>query len=328
MSCCSSLFRSVMRSAGAARVEVVPHRCAGQPTLTEPQGSGEGFPAHREVVTLGRGVQVCSSSGCGGRRIGHDGRVAVCVRAGDHPQQLALGGSLPASDAGPDRSREGEASGRVEILRWSPPTDNPTRCAARIPNRQRPCTPIRAYRRCHGPSLLGPVHRSRPSIRPSGSPTTCPPGRPRGGDGRVRTASTPTGLTLDVPVVHPLLVPGHPSTRRCGCRASSRAAGPGPVGGSLRPAAVHRRTDASARSSPGSRAGCPVRAASRSPRRWPSPTGRWPRSALERRSRTTPRRQLHGAASSASFEDASASGARARRRATRRAEVRRTWCRR
>jgi len=44
-------------------------------------------------------VQVRSAARCRAVRIGYDGRVALSIRAGDHAQQLALGGPLPASDA-------------------------------------------------------------------------------------------------------------------------------------------------------------------------------------------------------------------------------------
>ena len=47
------------------RGEVVTHRCAGEPRR-DPQGPAESLPAYREVVTLGRGVQVRPAAGCGG----------------------------------------------------------------------------------------------------------------------------------------------------------------------------------------------------------------------------------------------------------------------
>ena len=88
MSCCSSFFGRLLLV--LVRVEVLTHRCAGQPTLTAPlrgeKRSGEGFPAHREVVTPEAGMQVRSPSGCGAVGIGYDDRVAVRVRAGDHSQ--------------------------------------------------------------------------------------------------------------------------------------------------------------------------------------------------------------------------------------------------
>ena len=75
--------------------------CAVQPR--DPEGPAERFAAYGEVVTLGRGMQVRPSAGCGGSRIGYDGRLAVRIRADGHPHQLALGGSLAAPDTGPDR---------------------------------------------------------------------------------------------------------------------------------------------------------------------------------------------------------------------------------
>ena len=104
MSCCSSFF--VVRSwSGAERVDVLSHRGAGQ-TALEPQGSGEGSSALRQVIARGRGVQVRTAAVCSAVRIGYDGWT-VRIRAGDHPQQLALQGPLTTSDAGPDRSDQG-----------------------------------------------------------------------------------------------------------------------------------------------------------------------------------------------------------------------------
>jgi sarcosine oxidase gamma subunit len=93
----------VGRSWSAAEVvDVLSHRGAGQTTL-EPEGSGEGSSALRQVIAPGRGVQVRTAAVCSAVRIGYDGW-AVRIRAGDHPQQLALQGPLATSDAGPDRS--------------------------------------------------------------------------------------------------------------------------------------------------------------------------------------------------------------------------------
>ncbi|GAA4690031.1 hypothetical protein GCM10023349_00420 [Nocardioides conyzicola] len=86
--------------------EVLSHRCAGEPRR-DPKGTAESLPAYGELEALGSGVQVRSPTGCGGCRIGYDDRLAVCIRAGGHPQQLALGGPLPTSHTGPDRAREG-----------------------------------------------------------------------------------------------------------------------------------------------------------------------------------------------------------------------------
>jgi hypothetical protein len=109
MSCCSSFCRSFVDLSVCAG-EVVPHRCGGEPRARcapHTQGTSKGFPSHREVITLGRGMQVRSPAGCGGVGIGDDSWSAIGTRAGGHPQQLALGGSFPTSDAGPDRAREG-----------------------------------------------------------------------------------------------------------------------------------------------------------------------------------------------------------------------------
>ena len=80
---------------------MLSHRGAGQ-TALEPEGSGEGSSALRQVIARGRGVQVRTAAVCSAVRIGYDGWT-VRIRAGDHPQQLALRGPLTTSDAGPDR---------------------------------------------------------------------------------------------------------------------------------------------------------------------------------------------------------------------------------
>ena len=68
-----------------------------------PQGSGEGTFALGECKTFGRGVDVRPATRCGAARVRYDepGTVlALRDRPCDHPQQLTLGGPLPASDAG------------------------------------------------------------------------------------------------------------------------------------------------------------------------------------------------------------------------------------
>ena len=180
MSCCSSSLvgrsRLVLR---ASRGSHPPVRWTAR-SVPPPQGSGEGFPPYREVVTPRGGVQVRPSRvRC--RRIGYDGRVAVGVRAGDHSQQLALGGPLPASDAGPDRPLEGEASGRERIHvgrhRGSTLPVEP----ALYPNRvlAHPDSGLRWEA-----VVLGPLRRSQPGLD-----VVAPPLPARvvvaGGDGRV-----------------------------------------------------------------------------------------------------------------------------------------------
>ena len=116
MSCLlQSLVGVSLRSDGAGRAvllrtrlrvqcrDVLPHRLGGQPRAG-PKGPGERSPPHREVVARRRGMQVCSPARRGGCRIGYDDRSAVRVRSGDHPQQLALRGPLPAPDACSDGS--------------------------------------------------------------------------------------------------------------------------------------------------------------------------------------------------------------------------------
>src|SRR5438105_4876168 len=62
-----------------------------------PQRPGEGTSALGECETVGRGVQVRPATGCRAVRVGYDEPVALRVRPCDHPQQLTLGGSLPAT---------------------------------------------------------------------------------------------------------------------------------------------------------------------------------------------------------------------------------------
>jgi hypothetical protein len=72
-----------------------------------PEGPGEGTFALGECETFGRGVQMRPATRRGAVRVGYDEpgtSLVLRVRPCDHPQQLTLGGSRPASDAGPDRS--------------------------------------------------------------------------------------------------------------------------------------------------------------------------------------------------------------------------------
>ena len=223
MSCCSSfLGRSFGRR--AARGEVVPHRRRGQPLGTcLTQGPGEGSPPHREVVTLGRGVQVRPSSGCGGRRIGHHGRVAVGVRACGHPQQLVLGGSLPASDAGPDRPREGDAvrARRRPTVGRHRGSTLPVTAAVPEPGAARYGRVMWFEDRFSGPDLDREVWF--PHYLPAWS-------------SRAATAASyrvdAEGLTLDVPVDHPTWCPEtHPTPLRVsGVQSGSWS---GPLGSTL-----------------------------------------------------------------------------------------------
>ena len=82
MSCVLQLLVGVAWLLSVERVEMVPHRCAGQ-TLPEAQGPGECPPANREVVTLDRGMQVRPPARCRAAWIGAHGRVALGVRADD-----------------------------------------------------------------------------------------------------------------------------------------------------------------------------------------------------------------------------------------------------
>ena len=269
MSCCSS-FLVGHCGRRAARGEVVPHRRRGQPArdlLT--QGPGEGSPPHREVVTLGRGVQVRPSPGCGGRRIGHHGRVAVGVRACGHPQQLVLGGSLPASDAGPDRPREGDAvrARRRPTVGRHRDSTLPVSAAVPEPGGHAPTVGAMWFEdRFSGPDLDREVWF--PHYLPAWS-------------SRAATAASyrldADGLTLDIPVDHPRWCPGHAPDAAAGVRR--------PVGQLVRaarqharPAALRRRPHRPARSRSGSRAGCRAAAGSRSRPGCRSRTARWPRS--------------------------------------------------
>ncbi len=182
MSCCSSFCRSFVDLSGCAS-EVVTHRCSGKPharSALHTQGTSEGFPPHREVVTLGRGVQVRSPTGCGGVGIGDDGWSAIGTRAGGHPQQLALGGSLSTSDAGPDRAREGcvgRARRDVQIA-CHRETTLPLRAISDETGAHRPCSRCALPRLVACPPRLSrSVSAARRSTWTSGCRTTFPPGR-------------------------------------------------------------------------------------------------------------------------------------------------------
>ncbi len=103
MSCCSSFCRS--SRSGAEQGDVV-FDGADLRLRIEPQGSGERTASNRQFQALGRGVQVCAATGSRAARIRYDGSCRR-PRALDDSQQLALSGPLPASDAGPDGTREG-----------------------------------------------------------------------------------------------------------------------------------------------------------------------------------------------------------------------------
>jgi hypothetical protein len=90
------------QSLEARRSPILP----GAPGIM-PQGTGEGTPAFSECETFGRGVQMRPATGCCAARIGYDEPLALRVRPCDHAQQLTLGGSCSASDAGPDGSVAG-----------------------------------------------------------------------------------------------------------------------------------------------------------------------------------------------------------------------------
>jgi hypothetical protein len=81
-----------------------------------PQRPDEGTFALGACETFGRGVQMRPATGCCAARVGYDEPGTVLglrVRPCDHPQQLTLGGSFPASDAGADWSAA--ASRSVEL---------------------------------------------------------------------------------------------------------------------------------------------------------------------------------------------------------------------
>ncbi len=75
-----------------------------------PQRPDEGTFALSECETFGSGVQMRPATRCCAARVGYDEPGTTCstlglrVRPCDYSQQLTLGGSLPASDAGPDWS--------------------------------------------------------------------------------------------------------------------------------------------------------------------------------------------------------------------------------
>ena len=253
-------FLSVDHGRCCVRGEVVAHRCAGEP-LPEPEGPGECSPAHREVVTRRRGVQVRPPAGCRAVRIGYDGRLAVARPSRRSPATTRV---FAARSRHPTQVRTGPARGRVvragrrRAVR-APLRSNTTAIGHRIPNRgaSRLRVDRMDERRCRRP--LRPARHSTPRF---GSRTTCPPGR-RARRPRPAYRLDGSRLTLDVPVDHPRVVPRRPHAAAAGLRD--------PVRQLVGPGRQHRtassgsaRASWSARSSTASRAGCPPAAGSRS----------------------------------------------------------------
>ena len=213
-------------------------------------------------------MQVRPSSGPGGCWIGHHGRSAVGVRAGGHPQQLALGGPLATPDARPDRTRRN---------RWR----QGHRCASHWPQ------PYRAGRLFPEPGVRRRSRRalrtaSVPACRPSwttstatvstrrsGIPTTCRPGAPRAETaclsrrrGRSPASQDPAGPGVVVPGPAP----------RAPARLGHR------VGGSLRAGRQHGRRPALREGADGARGAASARglAAAEGRGRGPRPDGGLP----------------------------------------------------
>ena len=71
-----------------------------------PECPVEGTFTLGERQTVERGVEMRPATRRGAGRVGRDepGTLVLHVRPCDHPQQLTLGGSLSAADAGPDGS--------------------------------------------------------------------------------------------------------------------------------------------------------------------------------------------------------------------------------
>ena len=277
MSCCSSLLSVGLRCCvGAVRCwrgSPPPARWTARSGPAVTQGPGERFPAHRELVTLGRGVQVRPAAGCGGRRIGHDGRLAVRVRADGHPQQLALGGSLPASDAGPDRSRRGMLSERAEDY-GSLATEVNTSPEARGSRTGRGA---RAYGRAMAwfeDRFAGPDLDRDGLVPPLPARLVLTRGRPRrayrAGHRRAgpRHPRRPPGVVPRRPRPAPLRVSGIQSGSWSGPRRQQPAASSGSREGSAVPRGAGAVRGLAARAAAGSR----------SRPGWSSRRARWPRS--------------------------------------------------
>ena len=84
----------------------VEAQCSPNPGIM-PQGPGEGTFALGECKTFRGGVDLRPATRRCAVRVGYDEpgtSLVLRVRPCDHPQQLTLGGSFAASDAGPDRS--------------------------------------------------------------------------------------------------------------------------------------------------------------------------------------------------------------------------------
>lgn len=94
--------------------EVLPQPLQAQRSVDTgimPEGPRESTFAFSECETVSRRVQMRPTSGCGAIRVRYDepgsrlrSFTALRVRPCDDPQQLTLGGSLPAPDARPYRT--------------------------------------------------------------------------------------------------------------------------------------------------------------------------------------------------------------------------------
>ena len=147
MSCCSSLFRSVTAGDGASRGSHPPVRWTAHPHGAAGLGRRlSGVPRGRNTRRWGAGVLPVRT------RCRRD-RARQPVDRSSCPSRRSLATTRVWWPASGIRCTSGPAprrGNRPATSRYSvglPPTDNLTCCAARNPNRQRPCTPIRGLPR-------------------------------------------------------------------------------------------------------------------------------------------------------------------------------------
>src|SRR5512144_1265844 len=89
------------RSTLLRKLQVVPQWRLTEPPR-DPEGPDEGTAANGQLKTGERGVEVDAPARCSCLRVRNDGH-AVVRTAGDHAQQLLLGGPDPTADASPHR---------------------------------------------------------------------------------------------------------------------------------------------------------------------------------------------------------------------------------
>ena len=228
MSCCSSFCRSVGVDWSRSR-EVLARPAPGASAARPPRPGGPGrtlagAPRARSTRSWGagapRGRVRCP-------RIGHDGRAGRRVRADDHPQQLALGGPLATSDAGPDRAVRAAGPGHAGEMC--------SRATAPSLARSRPCDVRTGRSQPYGRAMAGTTRPgssddfdgSALDERSGVAADYLPAWSSRAATARRRYRVDDSCLTLDIPPDQGDVVRRRPRAAAAGLRASSPATGPG-----------------------------------------------------------------------------------------------------